>query len=229
MLRHYLAEFMGTAILCLIGCGAVTLAQYGNDLPLGLLPVGLAFGLATGIAMMAFGPVSGGHFNPAVTVAAAVAGRLPADRAAFYMLAQCLGALAGCGLLAVILSFRVGGYSIAAAGLGETMWNPLGGYFVGGVVVGELAASFILVLVFLLTTRGGTSPVAALAVALTILVLHLAFVPVSGASMNPARSLAPALFVGGEALAQVWLYLLVPMIGGVLAGLALRFRLFSAD
>jgi aquaporin Z len=229
MLRPYLAEFMGTAVLCLVGCGAITIGQYGGDLPLGLLPVGLAFGIAAGAMFHAVGPVSGGHFNPAVTVAMMVAGRLPAAQVPGYLLAQVLGALAGCGFLALILSFRVGGYNIAAAGLGETMWNPIGGFEVGGAMLGELVATFILVTVFLGVTRSGPSAGAGLSIGLTIAILHLTFVPVSGASMNPARSLAPAIFVAGPTLAQVWLYLLVPTLAGVLAGLMFRFRLFAAD
>jgi aquaporin Z len=229
-MKKYLAEAIGTAIFCLIGCGAIIIGAYPGDLPLGFLPIGLAFGLAITAMAFAIGPVSGCHINPAITVAMVVAGRLKAAEAPGYIAGQIVGALLGCALLAGLLTTRVGGYSIEAAGLGETTWNPAGGFFMSGAMIAEGVGAFILALVVLgATQKGHTLPPAGLVIGLTFAILTLVFFPVSGASFNPARSLATALIVGGDALGQVWLYLLAPTLGAVAAGLLFRFRLLSAE
>lgn len=229
-MKKYLAEAIGTAVFCFIGCGAIIIGAFPGDFPLGLLPIGLAFGLAITAMAFAIGPVSGCHINPAITVAMLVAGRLKPAEAPFYVAAQVLGAIVGCAILAGLLTTRVGGYSIEAAGLGETMWNPAGGFFMSGALIAELVGTFILALVVLgATQKGHTLSPAGLVIGLTFTILTLAFFPVSGASFNPARSLATALFVGGEALGQVWLYLIAPIIGGAVAGLLFRFGLLSAE
>ena len=216
-MQKYLAEFVGTLALVLIGCGAITMSGFGSASPLGLniVPIGLAFGLTvTGMAY-GIGPISGAHLNPAVTVAAFVAGRMETKDVIPYIVAQCIGAIVGAGILLVILKGKSGGYD-ASAGLGQTGWSS---YSVGAVILAEFVGTLLFTLVILgATSQKGATPVAGLAIGLTLFVMHLAFINVSGNSLNPARSLGPAVFVGGTALAQVWLFLLVPTVAGAVSG-----------
>ena len=229
MMKKYFAEFIGTGALCFIGCGAIVLGGYPSSFPLGILPIGLAFGLTVTAMAYAIGPVSGGHLNPAVSIGMVVAGRMPASDLPGYIIAQCLGAIVGCGLLALIVSAKAGGYDIPAAGLGQTTYDAVKGYGMAGAFLAELLATFLFVVVILGSTHEGYhTEFAGLVIGLTLAILHLAFVPVSGNSLNPARSLGPAIFVHGDSLLQLWLYIVAPIIGGVLAGLAFSTRLLSS-
>jgi aquaporin Z len=165
------------------------------------------------------GPISGAHLNPAVSLGAWAAGRLPAGKLPAYIIAQFLGAIAGAALLAGIAMTRAGGFDPAVSGLGQTGWDPLAGFGVSGVIAVELLATFLFVTVILAVTdaaRPGAH--AGLIIGLTLMILHLAFVPVSGNSLNPARSLGPALFSGPTAIAQLWVFLVAPTLGGLAAG-----------
>ncbi|WP_029355547.1 aquaporin [Bosea sp. 117] len=230
-MKKYVAEFIGTAVLVLIGCGSIALGGFGGSMPLGILPIGLAFGLSVTAMAYGIGHVSGCHINPAVTIGVWAAGRLPTSELPGYIIAQFLGAIAGTLILYVILAGKLGGYDIAAAGLGQNGWGEGygGGFGLGAALIAELVATFIFLVVILgSTSKAGITPVAGLAIGLTLFICHLAFVPVSGASLNPARSFGPALFVGGKALAQVWLFIIVPPIGAFLAGLLFKNKVLES-
>jgi aquaporin Z len=235
-MNKYLAEALGTGALVLIGCGAATIGNLGGLLvgqplgPLALLPIAAAFGLTVTAMAYGIGPVSGCHINPAVTAAVWSAGRMPGGQAIRYMVAQVIGATLGAGLLLLILSGREGGYD-AASGLGQNGWGPgyLGAYSMSAALLTEAVATFLFTTVILgATSKAGATPAAGLAIGLTLLVIHVTFINVTGVSVNPARSIGPALFVGGKALAQVWLFILAPIAGGILAGSAFRARILEA-
>ena len=220
--RKYAAEFVGTAILVIVGCGSVVVADFGAAGPTGVLAIALAFGFTvTGLAY-SLGPVSGCHLNPAVTLSLYSAGRMNAGEIPGYIIPQMLGALAGAGVLALLLAGRLKGYDLAAGGLGQNGWGEtyLGGYSAAAAFGAEAIATFILCLVILgVTADDNARPFAGVAIGLTLAVLLVAFINVSGASLNPARSFGPAVFVGGDALKQLWLFLVAPTIGGIAAGL----------
>ena len=230
-MKKYLAEFIGTAALILIGCGAIVIGGFGAAAPIGILPIALAFGLTVMALAYGIGPVSGCHINPAVTVGMLVAGRIKLDEALGYIVAQLLGGIAGAAVLVIVLQGRLKGYDIAAAGLGQTGWGPgyLGEFGLGAAIVTEFVATLLFIIVILgATSAKGMTPVAGLAIGLTLVVLHFPFINVTGLSVNPARSLAPALFVGGHALAQVWMFLVVPTIAGAAAGWLFRTKILEA-
>ena len=187
------AEFFGTLVLVLIGCSSIVLTGLGGAFPMAALPIGLAFGLAYAAMVYTIGPVSGCHINPAVTAAFWSAGRISGADAIAYVVAQFIGAFVGALLLVIIVKGKAGGYHVADSGLGATTWGTFG-------VWPAIIAEFIGTTIF------------------TLLILHLAFFSVSGTSVNPARSFGPALFVGGKAFGQVWMYLIVPTLGGLFAG-----------
>ena len=230
-MKKYLAEFIGTAALILIGCGAIVISGFNAVAPVGILPIALAFGLTVTAMAYGIGPISGCHINPAVTVGMLVAGRIKLDEALGYIVAQLLGGIAGAAVLVIVLQGRLKGYDIAAAGLGQTGWGPgyLGEFGLGAAIVTEFVATVLFIIVILgATSAKGMTPVAGLAIGLTLVVLHFPFINVTGLSVNPARSLAPALFVGGHALAQVWMFLVVPTIAGAAAGWLFRTKILEA-
>ncbi|KAB0265377.1 aquaporin [Microvirga brassicacearum] len=224
-MSRLLAEAFGTAVLVLLGCGAVAIGGYGVGFPLGILPVAFAFGLAVTAMIYTIGPISGCHINPAVTLGVLSAGRISVGQAAGYIVAQLIGGALGAALLYGIVSGKLSGYNLAESGLGHNGWGPdyLGGYGTAAAFLVEVIATFIFVLAILRITTGEQfGAVAGLVIGLTLLLLHLPFVNVTGLSVNPARSFGPALVVGGNALGQLWLFLIAPSIGGVLAGIANR-------
>ena len=223
--KRYLAEFVGTLALVLVGCAAITVSGFGAAFPLAILSIGLAFGLTVTAMAYGIGPISGAHLNPAVTVSMWVAGRMNAKDAIAYIIAQCLGAVVGAGILLVILKGRTQGYN-AADGLGQTGWSAYG---VWAAILAEFIGTLLFTLVILnATSERGATPVAGLVIGLTLAVLHLAFINVSGNSLNPARSLGPAVFVGGTAIKQLWLFLVVPTIAGAVAGWLVRAKILDS-
>jgi aquaporin Z len=220
-LDKLVAEFLGTACLVLIGCGAVAVGGFGAAFPVGIVPVAMAFGLAVMAMAYAIGPISGCHINPAVTVGLLTAGRIELAQAGAYIVAQLLGGIAGAVVLYLILSGKIADYDLAKSGLGQNGWGRayLGAYGVVAALLVEIIATFIFVFVILrVTGERGAGALAGLVVGLTLVELHFPFINVTGLSVNPARSLGPAVVVRGEALAQVWLFLVAPLIGGALAG-----------
>lgn len=220
MTRRLLAEFLGTFLLVLGGCGTAVLA--GGEV--GFLGVALAFGLTVLCGAYAFGHISGGHFNPAVTLGLLAAGKVDARDVAPYIGVQVLGGLAACGVLAVVAT-GVDGFSIAGSGFAANGYGELspGGYS----LLAGLVTEIVLTAVFLFVILGSVRPslpdgFAPVAIGLSLTLIHLVSIPVTNTSVNPARSLAPALFAGGDYLGQVWLFLVAPPIGAVIAGLLHR-------
>jgi aquaporin Z len=226
--RKLIAEVLGTLWLVLGGCGSAVLAA--NFLPetnlgIGLAGVALAFGLTVLTGAYAFGHISGGHFNPAVTLGVLTARRIEAREAIAYIVAQLVGAVIGTGII-VIIANGVDGFSVGL-GRGESDlaingWADLspGGYDFWAALVSEIVMTFFF-LVVILGVTGKEAPIgfAPLSIGLTLTLIHLISIPVTNTSVNPARSTGPALFVGGEALEQLWLFWLAPIVGAVLAGL----------
>jgi aquaporin Z len=210
------AEFFGTMVLVLVGCSSIVLTGLGSAFPLAALPIGLAFGLAFTAMVYTVGPISGCHINPAVTAAFWSAGRISGADAIAYVVAQFIGAIVGAILLIIIVKGKVGGYSVSGNGLGETTW---GTYGVWAAIVAEFLGTMIFTLVILAATgEKGFGVMAGLIIGTTLMILHLAFISVSGASFNPARSFGPAIFVGHKAFGQVWMYLIITTLGGLFAG-----------
>lgn len=232
-MKKYLAELIGTAVLVLVGCGAVTVGMNGAGLPLTVLPIAFAFGLAVMAMAYAIGPVSGCHINPAVTVAMIAAGRMEAREGIGYIIAQLIGGIIGAALLYLLLTGRAGGYDVGANGLGQNGWGAgyLGEYNIVAAIITEIVATFIFTAVILGVTqaKGGGGVVSGLIIGLTLFLLHMPFIMITGLSVNPARSLGPAIFVGGTAIAQVWLFLVMPLVGGAIAGWLFKAKVLSAE
>lgn len=229
-MKKYLAELIGTGTLVLFGCGSAVIAEMGGALPLGALPIAFGFGLGLMLAAYAIGPISGCHINPAVTVGMLVAGRIGSSEAVGYIVAQFIGAFLGALVLLVILAGKIGGYD---GGLGQNGWGAdyLGGYGLAAAMLTEFVATFLFVAVILGATqaKGGAGALAGLVIGLSLVVIHITFIQVTGVSVNPARSFGPAVLVGGQAIAQLWMFLIVPTIGGAVAGWLFRARVLSSD
>lgn len=225
-MKKALAEFIGTFTLVLFGCGAAVLA--GEQV--GQLGIAFAFGLAIVAMAYGIGPVSGCHINPAVSFGAFVSGRMPLNDMLIYWAAQIAGAIAGAGVLLVIAS-GTGGYTLASDGLGQNGWGAgyLGEYTLVAALVFEFVMTCLFVLVILGVTGAGNSAFAGLAIGLTLVVIHIVGIQVTGVSVNPARSIGPALFAGGAAIAQLWLFIAAPLAGAALAGVLFRTKLLSAE
>ena len=217
------AEFIGTFWLVLGGCGSAVLAAAFPELGIGFAGVALAFGLTVLTGAYALGPISGAHFNPAVTIGLWAGGRFPAAQIGPYIVAQLVGAIAAAAVLYVIASGRPGfelAAGFAANGYGD---HSPGGYSMSAALISELIMTFMFLIVILGATHK-RAPVgfAGIAIGLALTLIHLISIPVTNTSVNPARSTGPALFVGGWALAQLWLFWLAPIVGAVIAGLVYR-------
>ena len=220
MTKRLYAEFLGTAWLVLGGCGSAVLAAAFPQLGIGFAGVALAFGLTVLTMVYAVGPVSGGHFNPAVTVGLAVAGRFPKSEVVHYVVAQVLGGIAGAAILYVIATGKAGADIGGFATNGYDAQSP-GKYGLVSALVIEVVMTFGFVTIILGATDKRAHPaLAGLAIGLALTLIHLISIPVTNTSVNPARSTAPALFVGGAALSQLWLFWVAPLLGGAIAGLA---------
>lgn len=218
------AEFLGTLWLVLGGCGSAVLAAAFPQVGIGLLGVSLAFGLSVLTMAYAVGHVSGGHFNPAVTVGLCTARRFLGRDVIPYILAQLAGAIVGAGVLYVIASGKTGfTASSGFAANGYDSYSP-GGYSLTAALVVELVMTFFFLTVILgATDKRAPQALAGVAIGLALTLIHLVSIPVTNTSVNPARSTGPAIFVGGWALRQLWLFWLAPIAGAALAGLAHRF------
>ncbi len=226
-MKKAIAEFIGTATLVLFGCGSAVLA--GDTV--GQLGISFAFGLAIVAMAYGIGPISGCHVNPAVSFGAFVAGRMSLREMFTYWVAQALGAIAGAGVLYTIAS---GGPNFAMGewALGSNGWGPgyLGEYSMTAALVFEVVATFLFLVVILGSTQAkAPGAFAGLAIGLTLAVIHIVGIQVTGVSVNPARSLGPALFAQGEALGQLWLFIVAPLVGAALAGVLFRQKMLEAD
>ena len=213
--KKYAAEFLGTFVLVFMGCGSVVLA--GSYI--GAVGISFAFGLSVLAMVYVIGGISGCHINPAVTVSMFVAGKIGSKNAVAYILAQCAGAIFGA---AALFSIAIGkpDYSLALNGLGQN------GYDAASPAQFTLASAFVievlLTFIFLLVIHGSTSEkvpkgFAGIPIGLSLVLIHIVGIPVTGTSVNPARSLGPAIIVGGTALSQLWLFWVAPLIGGFMA------------
>lgn len=230
MSRRLGAEFLGTFVLVFGGAGSAVLAanfpgaDTGNPLGIGFLGVSLAFGLTVVVMAYAVGHVSGGHFNPAVTLGAAAAGRFAWKDTPSYIATQVVGAIVGAAVLFVVAS-GVAGFSASESGFATNGYGERspGGYSLLAALVIEivLTAVFLYVILGVTDTRApkGFAP---LAIGLSLTLIHLVSIPVTNTSVNPARSIGPALFAGGEAISQLWLFILAPIVGAAIAGVTYK-------
>ncbi|MGA9668781.1 MAG: aquaporin [Terracidiphilus sp.] len=227
-MKKYFAELVGTFILVLFGTGTAVVA--GDKV--GILGIAFAFGLSLIGAAYGIGPISGCHINPAVSLGVWVSGRMTFGDMIGYWVGQFMGAVLASWVLWSIVSGAYGGYDLAASGLGQDGWGPgyQGAYHLHSAMIFEFVATLIFVIVILGSTqKSAPAGFAGLAIGITLVVIHIFGIHITGVSVNPARSLGPALLVGGTALKQVWMFLLVPSLGGAAAGLLFRLRALSAD
>ena len=222
--RKAAAEFLGTLWLVLGGCGSAVLAANfmpDTNLGIGLVGVSLAFGLTVLTAAYAMGHISGGHFNPAVTVGVLVARRIEPREALVYVMCQVVGAIAGAAVIVAIAN-GVDGFSVSESGLAANGFadHSPGGYDWVAALVSEVVMTFFFLLVILgVTGPGAPAGFGPLAIGLALTLIHLISIPVTNTSVNPARSTGPAVFVGDWATEQLWMFWLAPLVGAVLAGL----------
>ncbi len=226
MTKRLAAEFFGTFWLVLGGCGSAVLAAAFPELGIGFAGVALAFGLTVLTMAYAVGHISGGHFNPAVTLGLLAAGRIDGKDVVPYILTQVLGAIAAAGVLYLIASGKAG-FDVTAGfatnGYGE---HSPGGFSLLSVVVTEFVlTAFFLLIILGVTDKKAPAGFAPLAIGFALVLIHLISIPVSNTSVNPARSTGVALFQGDWAIAQLWVFWVVPLLGGVFGGLVHRFVL----
>jgi aquaporin Z len=225
-MKKPIAEFIGTFTLVFFGCGAAVIAGMGSG-PTSINVLGIAFAFGLAIVAMAYGigPISGCHVNPAVSFGVLTAGRMTTAEFISYVIAQVLGAIAGAIVLYVILSGKAGGWN---GGLGQNGWGPgyLGQYNMLSAFLFEVVATFLfLVCILGVTQKGGAAQFAGVAIGLTLVAIHIVGINVTGVSVNPARSLGPAIVgmaTNPAALAQVWLFIIAPLIGAGIAGVLFR-------
>ncbi len=232
MLRKIAAEFIGTAILVFIACGVAVLTlgswHSGFGVGAGIIATSLAFGLVLAGLAYGLGPISGCHVNPAVTLGALLAGRIGINDALGYWVAQFAGGIAGAGLLDAI--FRSSPDWTTSIGLGADGFGSASMIHISatGAFLTEVILTAIFVFVILVVTgKNGPTAVPGLIIGLTLTVVHLFGIAVTGTSVNPARSFGPALLLGGIALHQAWLFIIAPLVGGAVA--AMTHRLLKAD
>ncbi len=233
-MKKYLAEFIGTFWLVLGGCGSAVLAAgvlTGDKIHIGigLVGVSLAFGLTVLTGAYSLGHISGGHFNPAVSIGLFVGGRFEAKELGQYIVSQILGGIAGAAVLFLIVTSSPD-YTSVVSGPGAFASNfyDANVYGVNFGIVGALVTEIVMTFMFLIVILGATHKNASpgfggLAIGFALTLIHLISIPVTNTSVNPARSLATAIFAGPYALSQVWLFFVAPIIGAVLAGLAYKF------
>jgi aquaporin Z len=227
--KKFFAEFLGTAWLVLGGCGSAVLAAGIPDVGIGYMGVALAFGLTVLTGVYALGPISGGHFNPAVSVGLWAAGKFPGGELPGYVISQVLGGVAGAGVLYLIASgnpdFNLAD-GFASNGFGDHSPN---GYSLLAGLITEVVMTFMFLIVILGATHArAPAGFAGLAIGLALVLIHLISIPVTNTSVNPARSTGPAIFVGGWAMQQLWLFWLAPILGAIFAGFAYR-RFMATD
>ena len=221
--KKYTAEAIGTFWLTFAGCGSAVIAAGFPQVGIGLLGVSFAFGLSVVTGAYALGHISGAHFNPAVTLGLAAGGRFPAGQVVPYIIAQVIGAIIAAGLLYLIAS-GAPGFDVAKgfASNGFDAHSP-GKYSLAASLITEVTLTAVFLFIIMGATHGkAPAGFAPLAIGLALTLIHLISIPVTNTSVNPARSTGPALFVGGWALQQLWLFWVAPLVGGVIGGVVYR-------
>ena len=218
-MKRYISELIGTMVLVLFGCGSAAIA----GTVLGNLGIAMAFGLSIVAMAYVIGDISGCHINPAVSIGMWIDGRMELKDLIMYIIFQCIGAIIGTAILAMLINSApsLGGYM--ATGLGQHGFGAASsvGINLYGALITEIILTFVFVFTVLGVTRSEkTGVIAGIVIGLTLAFVHIMGIPLTGTSVNPARSLAPALFMGGVALQQVWVFIVAPIIGAVIAGLA---------
>ncbi|PED73403.1 aquaporin [Bacillus pseudomycoides] len=217
MLKKGIAEFIGTFVLVLFGTGTAVLG--GGIEGIGTLGIAMAFGLSIVAMAYSIGTISGCHVNPAVSIAMFVNKRMNAMELSYYLLAQVLGGLLGTATLVTILKSS----NMSLDNLGQNAFGNLG---LSGSFLVEFVLTFVFILVIIAVTgKKGNAQLAGLVIGFTLALVHLLGIPLTGTSVNPARSLAPALFAGGEAVSQLWVFIVAPILGGIVAAIVGKFVL----
>ncbi|MCX2826828.1 aquaporin [Bacillus pseudomycoides] len=217
MLKKGIAEFIGTFVLVLFGTGTAVLG--GGIEGIGTLGIAMAFGLSIVAMAYSIGTISGCHVNPAVSIAMFVNKRMNAMELSYYLLAQVLGGLLGTATLVTILKSS----NMSLDNLGQ---NAFGNFGLSGSFLVEFVLTFVFILVIIVVTgKKGNAQLAGLVIGFTLVLVHLLGIPLTGTSVNPARSLAPALFAGGEAVSQLWVFIVAPILGGIVAAIVGKFVL----
>jgi aquaporin Z len=220
-MKKYFAELIGTLALVLIGCGSAVIA--GSYIS--VVGISFAFGLTVLAMVYAIGNISGCHINPAITIAMWVADKIKGKDAIFYVIAQCIGGIIGAGILWAIASGNTN-FSLAASGLGQNGYgvhSPAGYSLVACFIAEVVLTALFLFVIFGSTHKDAPKGFAGLSIGFTLVLIHLVGIPITGTSVNPARSLGPAVFVGGAALSQLWLFIVAPIIGGVIAAIIWKY------
>lgn len=221
-MRKYLAEMIGTMVLVLMGCGSAVFAGSAAAVGAGVgtLGVALAFGLSVVAMAYTIGNISGCHINPAITLGVWMSGRMNSKDATMYMIFQVLGAFIGSAILMLLVAS--GGFFDGPTAIGSNTFDP---GEMGQAFIAEAVFTFIFVLVVLGSTdeKEGAGNLAGLAIGLTLALIHIVCIPITGTSVNPARSIGPALFEGGQALSQLWLFIVAPFVGAACSALVWKF------
>ena len=217
-MKRYISELIGTMVLVLFGCGSAAIA----GAVLGNLGIAMAFGLSIVAMAYVIGDISGCHINPAVSIGMWIDDRMELKDLFMYIIFQCIGAIIGIALLAILINSAPGLGGYMATGLGQNGFGAASsvGINLYGALITEIILTFVFVFTVLGVTRSEkTSTIAGIVIGLTLAFVHIMGIPLTGTSVNPARSLAPALFMGGVALEQVWVFIVAPIVGAIIAGL----------
>ncbi|UFH31244.1 aquaporin Z [Chryseobacterium sp. C-71] len=216
----FVAEMLGTMVLVLMGCGSAVIAGADGTTGVGLLGISFAFGLSVVAMAYAIGHISGCHINPAISIAMVAAGRMKMDEAIRYIIAQIIGAIIGAGILYVIFTNHPGA-EMKEWALGSNGWGT--GYLDAYNTTAAFVAEFVFTFIFLMVILGSTSTkninggFAGLAIGFSLVLIHIVGIKITGVSVNPARSIGPAIFAQGAALSQLWLFVVAPVLGGIAA------------
>ena len=214
-------ELIGTLALVFVGCGSAAIA--GKFI--GFTGIAFAFGLTVLVMVYAIGSISGCHINPAITISMLVAGKIKGKDAFFYVIAQCIGGIIGAAILWAIASGN-SDFSLAKTGLGQNGYgihSPAGYSMVACFIAEVVLTALFLFVIFGSTHKDAPKGFAGISIGFSLVLIHLVGIPITGTSVNPARSLGPAVFVGGDALTQLWLFIVAPIIGGIIAAIIWKY------